>query len=119
MSLSYELSEIADWKALPDGTTQCVCFITMFYGMPIIAENGKDGWRECAKRAAMWEATYGPISTGGEPLDPLVFRRYVGLKTNASRLTEAQFGKRLLEKQRETARDAIQRAETAMTENEQ
>lgn len=104
MALNYELEAIDDWKSLNSGTTQCVCFVAMFCGMPIIAAKGKDGWREVAKRAHMWETVYGPIASNGEPIAPEVFRRYIGLRTNASRLTEAQFGKRLTEKLRENAK---------------
>lgn len=96
MSLNYELGEIANWNDLNDGTTQCMCFLSMFVGMPIIAEAGKDGWKEFAVRVGMWEAVNGPIASNGEPFPPEAVKRYVGFRSNASRLTNAQFKRQLM-----------------------
>lgn len=116
MALSYELGEIADWKPLAEeypGTVEIMCFASMFIGMPIIAEGGKDDWREFYKRIHMWEKAYGCLGNGedGEPspVSPKMVRRFVGLKTNASRMTPRQFALHLAEGMRSRANEELMR----------
>ena len=109
MSLNYELSGIENWEEIKDngGTIQCLSFLSMFIGMPIISESGKDGWREFAIRTHMWEDVHGAISSEYPRFPVHVIRRYVGFRTNASRMTNTQFGKQLARQMREAATRAV------------
>lgn len=109
MSLSYQLDEIENWKDLKPGTVQTVCFATMFVGCPIIAESGKDDWRKVAARVHAWETVTGMIRADGERIGPDLIRRFIGLRTNASRMTDAQFRKNLASVAERRAKEAVDR----------
>lgn len=107
MALHYELEAIENWKDIPSGTVQTVCFATMFAGCPIIAESGKDGWQAVAARVRMWETVCGPIRADGEFCGPDLIRRFIGLRTNTSRMTDAQFRKHVAETLERRSREAV------------
>lgn len=112
MSLNYDLSKIDNFAKLAKtqpGMVQTMCFATMFVGCPVIAESGKDSWRTVFKRIRMWEAAHGNL--GSRPITPADVQRFIGLWTNASRMTESQYGKHLAQGLRNRAEDALRQAD--------
>lgn len=110
MSLNYDMGQIENWQELKEqapGAIQCMCFGSMFIGMPIISDGGKDDWREFALRLRAWEAVAGQLSSSGEPIPAETVKRFIGLRTNASRMTRAQFLKKLGETAMNDASRAI------------
>lgn len=109
MSLNWDISDCADVAAIKaDGLewtiTETMIFATVFLGIPKI-QNEADA-QLYAVRMRMWENsngnfTYTPNEGGAAGwTDRLItladVRKRIGLSTNASRLTDAQFAKRLL-----------------------
>lgn len=99
MALRWELSAIDNWQTRclrPDGNvegvTECLIWALMFVGIPNVdAAN----LRTVCRRIRMWETANGPISTRGTPLEGHEIRDRIGLRTNASSMTEAAFRKKL------------------------
>lgn len=99
-----------------NGFIDCAIWATIFVGLPRITEAN---WTSFAARCRAWETGVGPISSSGEPLPAEVFRRCIGLKTNASEKSLTSFKKDLGDAvlreaktriEREIAADARRRA---------
>lgn len=97
MSLNFILSNIENWQELlnTDGTvsskTEAVVFLTMFTGISDITHKTVE---EFACRTHLFETTGGPVLVG--PDGPIYItladlQCHIGLHTNASPLTRAQF----------------------------
>lgn len=108
MSLNYDLREIASWEDLDGGLIQTIVFMSMFVGMPIIAKDGKDSFREFYQRCHAWEIAYGQIRAE-HWVKPEECERFIGLKTNASRITRTAFNKQI-------GRKLLERANNKLTE---
>lgn len=94
MALTYQLGDIPDWKDLDSGEIQVVVFMTMFVGIPEITDKN---WQDFYKRARAWERVHGTISSNNEPMSQDLVKKFIGLYTNASRMTVTQFKNRLFE----------------------
>lgn len=96
MSLDYFLGDIEDYKTLcfnEDGMnheTKGLIFATIGLGIDRITEKN---WREFAIRLRIWEQVVGCFCyhDGHYFLPPQVVRQHIGLSTNASKKTRAQF----------------------------
>lgn len=108
MALHYELGQIENWQDLDSGLTQCVCFALMFVGVPTL---DADAPGIALTRIRMWEKVHGAIRSDGRFLTKADLDRYHGLRTNASRLTDARFRKQLMEGLERKAREDLQREE--------
>lgn len=104
MSLNWDATRVEGIDDLTDnerGTLQALCFSTMAVGMnKITTENA----REFYTRASFMEKVLGASRRGfdGEKDFPVFYslediQRFVGLMTNASPLTDAQFRKNIWE----------------------
>jgi hypothetical protein len=110
MSLHYTLPEGFSGPApAADGgfnLTAVVIHLTMFVGMPTITQ---DNLRDFARRARIYGATWLEGAMSVEDLEP-----YVGLETNASPLSWAEFLESLPDEAEAAAkRDALRRASEA------
>lgn len=110
MALSYQLADIAEWRDLNPGTTECMCFALLFTGCPRIDATGKHGWQTVAARIWAWETVAGILATNGQRIDPDTVRRYVGMRTNASPMTDAAFRKKLGEVATRQGAETVARA---------
>lgn len=75
-----------------NGAIECVIWATIFVGMSRITEAN---WATFAARTRAWERGVGHLSGSGEPLPADLFRRCVGLTTNASPKSLTAFEKDL------------------------
>lgn len=99
MSLSWNIEACAnldDLKAdTPTGwpVTDCTIWLCMIVGIDTITEqNAETFWH----RVSAWETVNGkPINTSGRKMEPQDIVARIGLRTNASRLTDAQWRKKL------------------------
>ena len=107
MALHYDLTDVkADWKSddvWP--TTNALIMGTMSVGMNSITEKN---WKEFYTRCYMIERIHGAwrYNSKGEPITvkPEEVKEHIGLGTNASRYTNAEFKKSIDERFREGAR---------------
>jgi hypothetical protein len=97
MSLNYDLSHIADWQELLEGSgcvtprTEAVIFLTLFVGMNEITEKNA---LEFACRVQLFETFAEPLLKGLDGPKPITLadiQRHIGLRTNANPLTRARF----------------------------
>ena len=98
MALHWNLEDCRDVDALkadtPEGwpVTDCTIWLAMIVGLPTItAENAETFWH----RVSAWEAIQGPINTSGRRMEPADIVRRIGLRTNASRMTDAAWRKKI------------------------
>ena len=107
MALHYDLTDVkADYKSddvWP--TTYALIMGTMSVGLNSITENN---WKEFYTRCYMIERIHGTwrYNSKGEPITvkPEEVKEHIGLGTNASRYTNAEFKKSIDERFREGAR---------------
>lgn len=117
MSLDFDYSELKDQRVmftvetrdLPvgqrefSGVAQAIIFRCMYCGIGVITEANAT---EFADRIAMWSAIFGaPMSSGDEEHQKIDItakdvRAFIGLRTNASTLTKAQFHAELIKRLR-------------------
>lgn len=93
MSLNYELGRIANWKNLDNAEIEAMCYLSMFIGMPVIASKGKDSWERFLLRAIAWQTVAGRLNY--PPITAETVQRFVGLRTNATRISAAAFQRKL------------------------
>lgn len=100
MGLSWDATKVEGFDSLTENeavTRDALVFSTMSVGIrEITVENA----RQFFARVSFWEKVNGPMRVGdGESLyfKPEDVLRFVGLKTNASTLTDAQFRKNVWE----------------------
>lgn len=113
MSLDWNISDCADVEALkadtPDGwpVTEGAVWLCMIVGVPSITEKTAEKfWL----RVHEWEAVNGPILTNGHRYTPEDVTRRIGLRTNASSLTDAAWRKKVQTTLREAAQRSWDRA---------
>lgn len=108
MSLNYSLTNIANWEKTcfagdnMKATTDALIWLTMFVGMDhITAKNAV----EFFVRVEMFERLFGAMRVKrfrGKPKQVFMtleeVKQHIGLETNAGRLSDAQFGKKLIER---------------------
>lgn len=120
MSLDWNATNVRAYSALHDRDrckvgyviTEGLIFASMVTGIPVITV---DNWQEVYARTRAYyklidtEAyqTFDGEKVTRQELTPGMVRRRIGLKTNASRLTEAQFAKTLLRIARDRATNDI------------
>lgn len=92
MSFSFDFRACkADFS---DSEKEALVFFTLFVGMPVITEKNVEDF---ASRVRAFERVYGALTAAAEfPRETLLSA--VGLRTNASEMTRAAFGKKLLQK---------------------
>lgn len=114
MALNYDLTKIADQDALWIGddddapmnpVTNALIHATMAIGMPTItAENVTEVWA----RISVWQDILGAMLVGPGGIDQFVtpddVRAHIGLKTNASALTNAKFDNNAIKELRAQAK---------------
>lgn len=113
MALNWELGEIANWKEVcrtENGTlagiTECLIWATMTVGLGrITASNAK----KFHDRLHAWETAIGPFRSDDQHLTFDDVARHIGLRTNVSNLTNAQFRKKLMRSLEEESRRARNR----------
>lgn len=77
--------------------SDCIIWLCMITGIPVITDrSAEDFWH----RVHAWETITGPINTSGRRIEPRDIALRVGLHTNASPLTEAQWRKKLVDTMR-------------------
>lgn len=111
MALHYDFTECPNADAIREsdgGLLQCITFGMMFTG---ISRLDAKSMPEFKTRLRMWETVHGPISTSGAPIAPALVDMMIGLRTNASPLTIAQFHKQLTTALRERAKRDVRRDE--------
>jgi hypothetical protein len=98
MSLDFDFSRCADPAALRADTedgwpvTDCTIWLCLIVGIDTITEqNAEAFWH----RVYAWETITGPLNTSGRRMEPADIRNRIGLRTNASRLTDAAWRKKL------------------------
>lgn len=100
MSLNYDATAVADWQEIKDNQTdfdifKTVCFLTMNTGInEITLESSAEFW----VRVKLIEETRGKMlmDKWGQSLLTLhAIRRFVGLKTNASKINRSQWQKQM------------------------
>ena len=116
MALHWELRSIDNWETVCcnedgtlSGTTECLIWATMMVGLSrITASNAKKFY----ERLHAWETARGAFRSDRQPLDFNDVVRHIGLATNASHETDAQFRKKLMRALEEEARRKAERATT-------
>jgi hypothetical protein len=100
MSLNWHIRDIADLEGIkadtPDGwpVTDCMIWLCLIVGIDQITEqNAEAFWH----RVHAWETITGPLNTSGRRIEPFDVVRRIGLRTNAARLTDAAWRKKLAE----------------------
>lgn len=119
MSLDYSYKNVVNsdevmWdkedRMLPE--VQSVIFATMFTGVPVIKDE------EAAVKLFTRYCKLQYANNYGEPFFTLALvKKLVGLATNASTITDAEFKKKLLDALDRTARSVIDREAREATEN--
>jgi len=112
MALHYDFTQCADTDAIkadtPEGwpVTDCTIWLCMIVGIDKITDaNAEAFWH----RVHAWETVSGPINTSGRPMEPRDIALRVGLRTNASRITDAAWRKKLTETMRRDSDSAWRR----------
>ncbi len=110
MSLNWDVSGVADDAAWTDKNEhgeqfltpicESLIWMTISVGLPSIEEGNIDKWLDRIYRVAV-ATNYRGLTKG---IDEQVLRRHVGLRTNATKLTDSQFAKELLRRLDHTAR---------------
>lgn len=121
MSLNYQLTNIRDWQELTGDegvkpVTQALIFATMAVGMGQITEANA---HKFAVRLEVVQRVDGPYMVRDGKPSPLTVadvQRHIGLGTNASTLTDAQFRKNLFDGMLRDAERAVGRDEDALTQ---
>ena len=96
MALTYDFTKVEDFDALREDDNErvindMIVWATVFVDM---GEITKDNYLEFAKRVHMWEKANGALSyRDGESyyLTPEDVRKRIGLRTNVSKKTPAQY----------------------------
>ena len=98
MALNWSIEDCAERDALkadtPDGwpVTDCTIWLSLIVGIPTItSENAEQFWH----RVHAWETITGAINSSGRRMEPADIARRIGLRTNASRLGETAWRKKL------------------------
>ena len=100
MSLNYDATAVTDWQEIKDNQTEfdvfkTVCFLTMNTGInEITLESSAEFW----VRVKLIEETRGKMimdKFGQSLLTLATIRRFVGLKTNASKITKTAWQKQM------------------------
>lgn len=84
-------------------------WLSMYCGFNEITEKN---WEEVAQRIAIWQKFFGAYLSKGSDrvyITRLDVQRYIGLRTNASRMTKTQFNKRIVAWVTEDANAYIER----------
>lgn len=123
MALSFQLEDVKDFKEkfyYKDGdgfqmrvTGQMLIFATMSIGMSEITEENVGKFFD---RISIYEKCVGPTRwQNGEPkyFTYWEIREYIGLKTNASNLTDVQFRKQIFDHLKKDARSCRKQQEKA------
>lgn len=106
MALNWNIEDCANLAHLksadPDGwpVTDCLIWGCMIVGIDKITDQTAETFWH---RIAAWEAVSGPINTSGRRIEPRDIAARIGLRTNASRLTDAQFRKKITDRLHETS----------------
>lgn len=106
MSLNFDLTKVTDLEAIKSEKewpiTETIILSTMFIGIGHIATDADA--ITYAERMRAWENAHGPFFyafDGSErtarPITLADVRKRIGLRCNVSRVTDAQFAKRLAE----------------------
>jgi len=100
MSLNYDATSIKNWQAIVDNQTdydvfKTVCFLTMNTGInEITLESSAEFW----VRVKLIEETRGKMimaQFGHSFLTLATIRRFIGLKTNSSKINRTQWQKQI------------------------
>ena len=120
MSLNYELGQIENWQELKDGPawgiTECTIWAAMICGVPVLDAKTLNRFY---KRVHAWETAMGTINTTGEPITYGDLKRRLGLRTNASSMTDADWRKKLVRALDEEAQRTIFKANQDAERKEQ
>jgi len=96
MALTFDLRSVADFQSIEPSLARDIIFQTMFVGINRITE---DNYVEFYERLKAGEARFGITlfnASGDASIYTLdVIKSFIGLKTNASKLTKAQWLKNL------------------------
>lgn len=92
MSFSFDFRACS--ASLSDSEKESLIYFTLFVGMPVITEKNVEDF---ASRVRAYERVYGALTAAAEFPQSLLLSA-VGLRTNASEMTRAAFGKKLLQK---------------------
>lgn len=77
--------------------SDCIIWLCMIVGVDAITDqNAEAFWH----RVHAWETITGPLNTSGRRIEPRDIALRIGLRTNASRLTDAAFRKKLTDTMR-------------------
>ena len=114
MSLNWNLSEIKDNDNLcwtTDGTmrgaTECLIYATMFVGLYEITDKNVSLFKQ---RLRAWEHAVGFLSSGDSAVPFDFVDTHVGLRTNASYLTDRKFKDALAEAALNRAKEELRYA---------
>jgi len=114
MALTFDFSACADTAAIkadtPDGwpVTDCLIWLCMICGVDSITDaTAEQLWH----RVHAWETITGPINTSGRRTEPADIARRIGLRTNASRITDAAWRKKLADTMEKDSAAAWRRTE--------
>jgi hypothetical protein len=104
MALTWTLDQIKDYEEVCwiedrlNPVTEALIWATMAVGIPQITDDNADEFYDRLHRWERLVAYY--VIEGGKGPRPITreeVKAHIGLHTNASRLTRAQFGKKLME----------------------
>ena len=116
MALTWELGEIVNWKDAcrnEDGTlsgiTDCLIWATLMVDMGHITQSNAKAF---FRRLHAWETAVGPIRSDGQRISFNDVVRHIGLRTNVTQRTEADFRKKIMASLYERANRAIAEKET-------
>jgi len=96
MSLTWNIADCADWASLttgkPGGITECMVFACMITGVAVIDAKTAP---KLHQRIHAWEAAMGALNSNGERITWPDIEARIGMRTNASPVTDAEFRKKL------------------------
>lgn len=126
MALNFQLGDVAEHEELlkpdgkPDVVTEVIIFSTMYLGINAITEATAEKF---AVRTEAWQMAFGPLASqwAGDKWTPRPItlqdvRRHIGLRTNASQLTDAAFRKHLAETLLRDAETTVLRDKATLTQ---
>lgn len=93
MSLDFDLRQIEGYEALDAGLVECMVFMSMFIGHNNWTSRQID---QIWTRVQIWERVYGPIRANKQPLTKEEVHSFIGLRTNATTKTKAEFDKHII-----------------------
>lgn len=124
MALNFDVSAVADFKTITTHptdankwhpVTEALTWHAMIIGVPVITQENAG---EFFRRVAIWEHITGPMLSGQRNLDWRITMsdviNHVGLRTNASSLTNAKFAAKVMQELGRQADLRLRSGETSL-----